>query len=247
MSDYKEKGIHYTLEGVHKESKETLESIADWTNTSFPFSKKDKLNRFGILGILGYIFLLDLLESNIIEIGTGESSIYLTEIARRLKRKIFYCDEAHGKIFNPLTVDSYLLEDTILLREGTTFPDYSKNNGVAYHGRSDNFFKELTFPPIGLGFIDGEHHYEYVKRDFDNIFKLLVPNGVIFLHDTYPSREELVLGDYCSTAYKMRQELECRNDVDVFTFPKTVGVGVGITMVRKLPDNLPYYQKRGLK
>jgi len=106
--------------------------------------------------------------------------------------------------------------------------------------------KNLTnvqIPSIGLAFIDGEHHYEYVKRDFENIFSLLVPDGYIFLHDTYPHSEELVLGDYCADSYKMRQELEKDPRVDVFTFTKLVAVNVGFCMVRKKPTGLPYYQQ----
>lgn len=234
---------NYDEKGIHTESENTLKDIAVWANTPFPFSLKDSLYRFGILGTLGYLFLLDLPNTHIIEIGTGESSIYLTEVARRLDRRMFYCDYAYGKIFNPLTVKGYLYEDTILLKEKTVIQDYLQNKGVAYCGTSDNFFKDLSFPSIGLAFIDGEHKYEYVKRDFDNIFKLLVPNGVIFLHDTYPPEESLVLNSYCEDSYKIRQELEKRTDVDIFTFTKTVGVGVGITMCRKKPEQLPYYQK----
>lgn len=232
---------NYFPDGRHPESQETLDHIATWANTPFPFSLQDGWYRFGILGILSHLHLLGLPDTHIIEIGTGESSIYLTETARRLNRKIFYVDEAKGKIINPLTIKGYLHENTVLLSGIPDSEEYTRHQAIAYHGTSDEFFKNMKLPSIGFAFIDGEHHYEYVKRDFENIFNLLVPNGVICLHDTYPYNEDLVLGDYCADSYKMRQELEKDPRVDVFTFTKTVAVDVGLTMVRKKPTERPYY------
>lgn len=189
------------------------------------------------------MILQSLPETSIIEIGTGESSIYLTELARRYNRRIFYCDEALSKITNPLTIKGYLHEDSVVVSGNPPYSDYVNRQGVAYHGVSDEFFRNIQFPSIGLAFIDGEHHYEFVKRDFENIFKLLVPDGYIFIHDTHPDSEELVLGDYCADSYKIRQELEKDNRVDTFCFNRYVACNVGLTMVRKKAQNLPYYQQ----
>jgi hypothetical protein len=241
--DSKKQSINFLPDGRHGESLETVKHIKSWANTEFPFSLNDGWGRFGLLGVLSQLFLLPLQDTHIIEIGTGESSVYLTETARRLNRKIFYCDAAVGKMFNPLTIKGYLHEDNVFMKTGSLI-DYSSAKGIVYCGLSDDFFKDLEFPKIGFAFIDGEHHYEYVKRDFENIFKLLVPNGVICFHDTYPPDESYVLSDYCADSYKIRQELEKDNRVDCFTFSKMVGCNVGITMVRKRPENLPYYQSR---
>lgn len=234
---------NFLPDGRHPGSQETYDHIAQWTDTPFPFSKKDGWERFGILGVLSQLILRGLPETHIVEIGTGESSIYLTETARRLNRRIFYVDEALGKITNPLTIKGYLHEDTLLLHHSEEIKDYSNKKAVAYCGTSDKFFENITLPKIGFAFIDGEHHYEYVKKDFENIFKYLVPNGVICLHDTYPYNEDLVLGDYCADSYKMRQELEKDPRVDTFTFTKTVAVDVGLTIVRKKPTERPYYNE----
>lgn len=234
---------NFSPEGVHYESQETYDFISQWISPNFPFSIKDGWGRFGMLGVLGDMILKSLPGTNIVEIGTGESSIYLTQLARLHNRQIFYCDEAKGKITNPMTVRGYLHEDTVLVT-GSPYPlDYRNNQGVAYVGTSDDFFENIKLPQIGLAFIDGEHHYEYVKRDFENIFKYLVPDGYIFLHDTYPYNEDLVLGDYCADSYKMRQELEKDPRVDVFTFTKMVACNVGFCMVRRKPENRPYYQQ----
>ena len=229
---YKGEGTSFDADGKHWGSIDTYKHIANWCDTPFPYSRTDSTERFGILGMLGHTILSSLPGTCIIEIGVGESSIYLTEAARRLHRKIFYCDLAYGKIFNPLTVPGYLHENLVLI-ENRVISSYDSYSGVAYVGTSDDFFRDLKFPPVGLAFIDGDHHYEAVKRDFDNIFRLLVPHGVIFLHDTWPPSEESIVNDYCSTAYKMRKELESREDVDCFTFTSGVACSVGLTMCRK--------------
>jgi len=234
---------NFLPDGRHPGSQETYDYCSDWIHPKMPFSNKDGWGRFGMLGVLGDMILTSLPGSHIVEIGTGESSIYLTQLARLHNRRIFYCDEARAKITNPLTISGYLMEDTVIVSGEPHQMQYYNNQGMAYHGTSDDFFKYIKLPPIGLAFIDGEHHYEYVKRDFENIFELLVDDGYIFLHDTYPHSEELVLGDYCADSYKMRQELEKDPRVDVFTFTKLVAVNVGFCMVRKKPLNRPYYQQ----
>lgn len=236
-------GPNFLPDGRHPGSQETYDFITQWIHPSMPFSTKDGWGRFGMLGVLGDMILESLPGTNIVEIGTGESSIYLTQLARKHSRRIFYCDEARSKITNPLTIKGYLHEDTVLMSGMPPLYEYLNRQAVAYAGTSDDFFKYIQLPPIGLAFIDGEHHYEYVKRDFENIFERLVPDGYIFLHDCYPHSEELVLGDYCADSYKMRQELEKDERVDVFTFTKLVAVNVGFTMVRKKPLNRPYYQQ----
>lgn len=234
---------NFSPEGVHYESQETLDHISQWVYPRFPYSLKDGWGRFGMLGVLGDMILTSLPGTHIVEIGTGESSIYLTQLARIHNRRIFYCDEARGKITNPLTAKGYLHEDTVLLDGTPPISRYENNQGIAYVGQSDDFFKNIQIPNIGLAFIDGEHHYEYVKRDFENIFNLLVPDGYVFIHDTYPYSEDLVLGDYCADSYKIRQELEKDDRVDTFCFTKVVACNVGLFMVRKKPLNRPYYQQ----
>lgn len=234
---------NFNPDGTHQESIETLKFIAKWHDTPFPFSKSEHWGRFGILGVLGHMVLQTLPNTHILEIGTGESSIYLTELARRMNRKFYGCDFAQGKIYNPSTVSGYLHEDRILVRQGNIPLEYKNYQATMFIGTSDAFFKELEFPSIGLAFIDGEHKFEQVKKDFDNTFNLLSDDGYIFLHDTYPPEESYVLNEYCADAYKMRQELEKRDDVDCFTFNKMVACNVGITMARKRKKNREYYNE----
>lgn len=226
----------------HKGSRGTYDFIAKWCNARVPFSLNDDWHRFGILGVLGDMILQYLPGTNILEIGTGESSIYFTRLVEMHNRIFYTCDNSYGKIYNPSTIPHYLPDDRVILNTNSA-DGYEFHQGVLFVGDSDDFFKKIKFKPIGLGFIDGDHHYEQVKKDFDNIFPLLVDDGIVFLHDTYPPNENLVLNDYCSDAYKMRQELEKRDDVDCFTFTKSVACNAGLTMVRKKKKDRPYYHE----
>ena len=56
--------------------------------------------------------------------------------------------------------------------------DWDLINGYSHHV-SSTWDKELD-----LLFIDSSHHYEDVKRDFNQWSPFVVPNGIIILHDS---------------------------------------------------------------
>jgi len=55
---------------------------------------------------------------------------------------------------------------------------------------SDAFFR-LSSKHFKLGFIDGLHHDDQVKRDIINTWFALKPGGVMMIHDCNPDREEI--------------------------------------------------------
>jgi len=201
-----------------------MNTIAQWEPGPLPVSKNLGWTRWGLLGVLGD-FVLNYTKGCIVEIGLCESSIYLTWLAKKYGRKTFHCDIQLGIIINMKTVDGYFTDDATI-----------------FGGSSDDFFKETEIPPVALGFIDGDHTYEQVKKDFDNLFPLMVDDGYIFLHDTYPPQETWLGESQCGTVYKLRQELEKRKDLDCFTFTHSA-MEVGMTMVRKKPKDLPYFRR----
>ena len=103
---------------------------------------------------------------------------------------------------------------------------------------SAEFIKTFDDSPV-LVLIDGSHHYEDVKMEFDFFLPRMVEGGVIFIHDTYPPFEKWSKkGVHCGDSYKFRQELERRTDIEVFTWPYTAN-SCGLTMVmRKEPSDL---------
>ena len=199
----------------HKGSRDLYDQVANWEDSSIPFSKTFGWTRFGLLGVLSD-YVLSYTQGDVVEIGICETSIFFTKLAYKYKRKVFHCDIQRSVIENCKTVKGYF-----------------KHDSVIFCGSSDKFFKEVNFTPIALGFIDGDHNYEQVKRDFDNLFKHIVKGGFIFLHDTWPPSKEWTTENKCGTVYKLREELESMSNIECFTFTKSAW-DVGLTMIRKL-------------
>jgi hypothetical protein len=169
----------------------------------------------GMLGVFGD-FVLNSTHGDIIEIGVGESSIYLSALARKYNRHMYYCDIEWGKIENPLTIPGYLAPE----------------RGTFFKCSSDQMFEQGGITPIALGFIDGWHSYEQAKKDFYNIKKYLVKDGYILLHDTYPPDESFLDVNRCGDVYKFRLELESDGGFDCLTLPNGAAMNVGLTIVR---------------
>jgi predicted O-methyltransferase YrrM len=63
------------------------------------------------------------------------------------------------------------------------------NNSFVEQKTSDDFFNGITQSYWDLIFIDGLHHADQVKRDFENSLKCLNDNGFIVIHDVLPQNE----------------------------------------------------------
>lgn len=210
----------------HKGSQETKDYIAKWINPNFFYSVNDVWHRMGMLGVFGD-YVLSCTQGDILEIGCGESSIYLSSLARKYNRAIYHCDIAPDKILNPLTVDGYMNTD----------------KSIYHMGASDAMFLEKKILPIALGFIDGDHNYAQAKKDFDNLMMLVVDNGYVCLHDTYPPSEDFIDENHCGDVFKLRQEIEKDERYDCITLTKGTAMGVGITIVRKKPKDRKFYNE----
>lgn len=90
---------------------------------------------------------------------------------------------------------------------------------------SDYFFSaHLRHIEFDLIFIDGLHHADQVKRDFENSLKCLTQNGFIVIHDTNPEREEYthVPRDskiWNGDVYKFACGLHAYDNIDFCTLP----------------------------
>lgn len=214
---------------VHQGSRETYDFIHRWISPDFFFSINDQWHRMGMLGVFGD-YVLNCTSGAIFEIGVGESSIYLASLARKYNRVIYHCDCGRGKIDNPLTVPGYLApERSVFFRQASDWA-FSEQNPV-------------KIAPLALAFIDGDHNYKAAISDFNNLLPLLVDNGYILLHDTYPPDEDYIDENHCGSVYVLRQELERDNRFDCLTLPKGCCMGVGLTICRKKPVGRPFYQE----
>ena len=193
----------------------------------------DGLERFSLLHDFGQ-YVLNGVQGDMLEIGVGESSYFLSRLGERFRRRIFHCDISPSKIVNPMTVPGYLSDkdEIVYFEERDEVPPLNKRV-VCYAGTSDSMFARLAIPSIAFAFIDGDHRYEQAKKDFWNTWPLLVDEGVIALHDTYPPDESWTDENRCGDVYKLRQELEARADMEVLTLGRGCGIGVGITFIKK--------------
>ena len=100
-----------------------------------------------------------------------------------------------------------------------------------YNGYTDDFSRdELPKIKSNYAFIDADHKFESVIKDFRNIYKYIDINGIIFLHDTYPTME-IMVNDYCFDCYKtplaIKEEFK---NIEILTLP----LNPGVTIIRKL-------------
>jgi hypothetical protein len=162
-------------------------------------------------------YVLYFTQGDILEIGVCESSIYFSALAEKYGRTVYHNDLQHSVVVNCKTVPGY----------------FGKNSKVYGGMSSDEFFRTVKFDnPMALIFIDGDHMYEQVKRDFENCSKILAPNGYIFMHDTSPPNENWLTPSTCGTVYKLRREIEASPDWELFTFHKSAWE-VGLSMIRR--------------
>lgn len=85
---------------------------------------------------------------------------------------------------------------------------------------------------FGLIFIDGLHHADQVKKDFENALECLAPNGFIVLHDCNPPTEATTCvprgaqREWCGDVYKFACRLCEYNGIDFLTLDFDYGCAV---------------------
>ena len=109
---------------------------------------------------------------------------------------------------------------------------YFGENSIVYNGKSDDFFIDSSMSPLAIAFIDGDHSYEVVSRDFWNVNKYLTDDGVVFIHDTLPPNKSWTTDNKCGTVCLLRDDLDQMDQWEIFTFPFTA-FNVGLSMVRR--------------
>ncbi|MGH7999855.1 MAG: class I SAM-dependent methyltransferase [Brasilonema sp.] len=112
-----------------------------------------------------------------LEIGShfGASSCYIAAGLAKVNGHLFCVDTWHN--------------ETMAEGEQDTFTDFQKNTyGVKQQitpvrKRSDAVSSQDIKVPLNFVFIDGDHSYEAVKRDFELVQQWLAKDGIIAFHD----------------------------------------------------------------
>lgn len=112
-------------------------------------------------------------ENNLLEIGTnyGACTIIMAQALIDSKRK--------GGVF---TIEISPVNAEIA-------QENFYNAGTAYTtelivGDSRSVFATRKFPKIDVAFIDGSHDYEDVRYDFDSVYQILSPDGLVIFDNT---------------------------------------------------------------
>ena len=108
----------------------------------------------------------------------------------------------------------------------------SFSNLEIIYTKTTDFFANFD-KKIDMAFIDADHCYESALNDFENVYKLLKPGGIIILHDTDPESNHLINPGYCGDSYKIVKYLENHPNLNCTTLPLTEA---GLTIVTKKND-----------
>lgn len=107
----------------------------------------------------------------------------------------------HTQLLNAL-IEKHNLQSYLEIGVQNPENNFYKINAVNKHGvdpassgpniwpyESDIFFASNEVKKYDLIFIDGLHHADQVKRDFENSLRCLTDNGFILIHDVLPENE----------------------------------------------------------
>ena len=102
-----------------------------------------------------------------------------------------------------------------------------------YHTTTDHFFK-INQDMFDVIFIDGDHSFTQVHKDFINSLRYLNKYGIIFLHDTDPI-DTYVTKELCGDSYKIIDWINKKYNkiVNIVTIPVSV---TGLSIVNRKND-----------
>lgn len=155
-------------------------------------------------------------------------SHFIAELVKQINCKVYL----ELGVYDGLTMS--LVSPHVSRLIGVDIKDVRTFRGGEFHlETTDSFFTHFT-DPVDVIFIDADHNFESVKKDFVNSLNILSEFGMIILHDTDPMEEMYLEPRYCGDSYKMDNWIrENYKDLDVMTLPLTQA---GLTLVKRSGD-----------
>jgi hypothetical protein len=116
--------------------------------------------------------------------------------------------------------------------------DFHGGEGRVYCVPTSLFFENASERDFNLVFIDADHSKEAVQRDFEGVFPLVVDQGLILIHDTYPVRRRQLKRMYCHDAYRAVKGLKNKyaGQCEMMTLP----LEPGLTICRKTQEQCKF-------
>ena len=97
--------------------------------------------------------------------------------------KVISCDLPDGWSLNVDQLKKNLPSESVIDATDDPHP-FTDNHVAVYLSPSEKVLASPVVPHINFAFIDGCHCYQCVMKDFINVAKKLVQNGIIVFHDT---------------------------------------------------------------
>lgn len=111
--------------------------------------------------------------------------------------------------------------------------DLSNNDNIQFYQMTTDIFFWFNERHFDIIFIDANHEYEQVKKDFNNSLDILNKFGIIIIHDTDPIVRELLSEKHCHNSYNIIDYIENNPYLNIINLPIQE---TGLTLVMRKSD-----------
>jgi len=184
----------------------------------------------------------------VLEVGTyrGGTALLWAHIVEPCNGKVFCCDLNFE--WGNFKDNGYVGKEEITYRR-QVYNDspYEKFiTEIPGNSHDANFIEDVKnkVGTVDLLFIDGDHSYEGVKKDFENFYPLLKMGGYLIFHDIVDSEHHRQYGCYVAQFWNEIKELYPSWEfIDQNEYPGCPSHSMGIGIIKKDSKNIKEYIK----